>query len=318
MAESVGAGQVRRQGDRRDASLPAAVQRVVHRGMVIAEDDDPLTLLAAARNAPGQRRWLRLRDKGAVQGQTAIAEAIRHGGKILRQLRKEERVIAAEKDLNLPGKAVLLRQLGAKVMVYGECGQLPGETPLDEPISLSPPLSRVSLAAYCHKLNTFADLLLRDYDLQLAYHHHLMMLVEHDDELERFLSHTHDNVGLAFDTGHAFVAGVEIPRVLHKYGHRIRHLHLKDVRPQVLGRLYRENLSFNEAVRAGLFTIPGDGCIDYAPILDFVRDSDYRGWLIIEAEQDPAMAPPLATASRAYAWLAHHLSSPSSSEEYAS
>ena len=214
--------------------------------------------------------------------------------------------------------AQLLRQLGAKVMVYGECGQLPGETPLDEPISLSPPLSRVSLAAYCHKLNTFADLLLRDYDLQLAYHHHLMMLVEHDDELERFLSHTHDNVGLAFDTGHAFVAGVEIPRVLHKYGHRIRHLHLKDVRPQVLGRLYRENLSFNEAVRAGLFTIPGDGCIDYAPILDFVRDSDYRGWLIIEAEQDPAMAPPLATASRAYAWLAHHLSSPSSSEEYAS
>lgn len=183
------------------------------------------------------------------------------------------------------------------------------KTPLDEPISLSPPLSRVSLAAYCHKLNTFADLLLRDYDLQLAYHHHLMMLVEHDDELERFLSHTHDNVGLAFDTGHAFVAGVEIPRVLHKYGHRIRHLHLKDVRPQVLGRLYRENLSFNEAVRAGLFTIPGDGCIDYAPILDFVRDSDYRGWLIIEAEQDPAMAPPLATASRAYAWLAHHLSS---------
>ncbi len=69
-----------------------------------------MTLLAAARNAPGQRRWLRLRDKGAVQGQTAIAEAIRHGGKILRQLRKEERVIAAEKDLNLPGKAVLLRQ----------------------------------------------------------------------------------------------------------------------------------------------------------------------------------------------------------------
>lgn len=151
--------------------------------------------------------------------------------------------------------AQLLRQLGAKVMVYGECGQLPGETPLDEPISLSPPLSRVSLAAYCHKLNTFADLLLRDYDLQLAYHHHLMMLVEHDDELERFLSHSHDNVGLAFDTGHAFVAGVVIPRVLHKYGHRIRHLHLKDVRPQVLGRLYRENLSFNEAVRAGLFTI---------------------------------------------------------------
>ena len=121
-----------------------------------------------------------------------------------------------------------------------------------------------------------------------------MMLVEQRRRAGAVSSQTHDNVGLAFDTGHAFVAGVDIPRVLDKYGHRIRHLHLKDVRPQVLGRLYRENLSFNEAVRAGLFTIPGDGCIDYAPILDFARDSDYRGWLIIEAEQDPAMAPLLA------------------------
>ena len=120
-----------------------------------------------------------------------------------------ERSVEAELEA-VREHAQLLRQLGARVMVYGECGQLPGETPLDEPISLSPPLSRVSLAAYCHKLNTFADLLLRDYGLQLAYHHHLMMLVEHDDELERFLSHTHDNVGLAFDTGHAFVAGVDI------------------------------------------------------------------------------------------------------------
>ncbi|MFS9606013.1 TIM barrel protein, partial [Klebsiella pneumoniae] len=76
---------------------------------------------------------------------------------------------------------------------------------------------------------------------------------------DRFMTHTHDNVGMAIDTAHAFVAGVENPSVLHKYGHRIRHLHLKDVRPLVLGRLYRENLSFNEAVSAGLFTIPGDG-----------------------------------------------------------
>ncbi len=73
------------------------------------------------------------------------------------------------------------------------------------------------------------------------------------------------------------------------------------MRPQVLGRLYRENLSFNEAVRAGLFTIPATAASTMRRSLDFVRDSDYRGWLIIEAEQDPAMAPPLATASRAYA-----------------
>ena len=110
MAEPVGAGQICRQGNDGDARFPTASQRVMHHRMVIAENDDPLTLLAAAHNAPGQGRRLRLRDKGAVQGQTTIAEAIRDGGEILRQLRKKERVIAAEKELNLPGKAVLLRQ----------------------------------------------------------------------------------------------------------------------------------------------------------------------------------------------------------------
>ena len=57
-----------------------------------------------------------------------------------------ERSVEAELEA-VREHAQLLRQLGARVMVYGECGQLPGETPLDEPISLSPPLSRVSLAA---------------------------------------------------------------------------------------------------------------------------------------------------------------------------
>lgn len=202
--------------------------------------------------------------------------------------------------------AQLLQQLGANVMVYGECGQLPHDAPLDDPISLSPALSRIDLTAYCNKLNAFADVLLLDFGLKLAYHHHLMMLVEHDDEVQAFLAQTQDNVGLVLDSGHAFAAGVDMASVLEKYGHRICHIHLKDVRPHVLQRLYGEDLSFNDAVRAGLFTVPGDGGIDYAPLIRFVESSGYRGWLIVEAEQDPATAPPLATASRAFKWVSEH------------
>lgn len=202
--------------------------------------------------------------------------------------------------------ATLLQRLGAGVMVYGECGHQPGESPLDEPISLSPPLDRIDLTLYCNKMNAFADTLLRDYGLKLAYHHHLMMLVEHDDELQAFLIQTQDNVGLVFDSGHAHAAGINMQSALDKYGHRICHIHLKDVRSAVLKRLYDEDLSFNEAVRTGLFTVPGEGEIDYTPLINFVKTSGYQGWLIVEAEQDPALAPPVPTIRRAINWVRAH------------
>ncbi|MCU5774766.1 myo-inosose-2 dehydratase [Erwiniaceae bacterium BAC15a-03b] len=226
--------------------------------------------------------------------------------------RSVEEEIAAVRD-----HANLLRQLGAKVMVYGECGQLPGITPLDEPISRSPALSSIDLARYAARVNAFADVLLRDYGLKIAYHHHLMMLVEHDDELESFMQHTSHNVGLVLDSGHGYAGGVDIARVLQKYGSRIVHIHLKDVRPAILQRVYQQDLSFNDAVRAGLFTVPGEGCIDYAPIIEFVSHSGYQGWLIVEAEQDPQQAPPLATATRAAHWVSQQFHLPHSIKEIA-
>ncbi|KAB8312866.1 myo-inosose-2 dehydratase [Erwinia endophytica] len=199
--------------------------------------------------------------------------------------------------------AHLLQALGVKVMVYGECGRMPGEAPLDQPMSLSPPLSLLDLSDYASKMNAFSAALQREYGLQLAYHHHLMMLVERHGELQDFLAHTDDCVGLVLDTGHAFAGGVEITTLLKEYGRRIVHIHLKDVRPEVLQRVHDEDLSFNEAVRAGLFTIPGEGAIDYAPLIEFVENSGYQGWLIIEAEQDPQQAEPFTTVCRAFRWL---------------
>ncbi|MEQ4532466.1 MAG: myo-inosose-2 dehydratase [Mixta sp.] len=203
--------------------------------------------------------------------------------------------------------ASLLHKLGANVMVYGECGKMPGDAPLDQPLSLSPSLQSVDLPAYASRLNALADILLRDYQLQLAYHPHLMMLVERQAELDAFLAATSDNVGLVLDSGHACAAGVDMASVLDNAGHRIRHIHLKDVRPAILARIAAEDLSFNQAVRLGLFTVPGDGCIDYAPLIHFIQQGNYQGWLIVEAEQDPALAPPLATVTRAARWVRQHI-----------
>jgi inosose dehydratase len=187
-------------------------------------------------------------------------------------------------------------------MVYGECGKMPGSNPLDEPLSLSPVLNCVDIDDYARKVSEFANILLREFGLKLAYHHHLMMLVEQHDELHVFLAKTSDNVGLVLDSGHAFAGGVNLAQTIERFGHRVVHIHLKDVRPDVLRQVQQDDLSFNDAVRAGLFTVPGEGCIDYAPLIEFVANSGYQGWLIVEAEQDPQKEEPFAAVSRAFRW----------------
>lgn len=208
----------------------------------------------------------------------------------------------AEEVAAVQPHAALLKALGANVMVYGECGKMPGSNPLDEPLSLSPVLSCVNIDDYARKVSEFANILLREFGLKLAYHHHLMMLVEQHDELQEFLAKTSDNVGLVLDSGHAFAGGVNLAQTIERFGHRVVHIHLKDVRPDVLRQVQQDDVSFNDAVRAGLFTVPGEGCIDYAPLIEFVATSGYRGWLIVEAEQDPQKEEPFAAVSRAFRW----------------
>ncbi|MBN5402186.1 myo-inosose-2 dehydratase [Serratia marcescens] len=199
--------------------------------------------------------------------------------------------------------ALLLKSLGAKVMVYGECGGMPGSAPLDEPLSLSPTLENISLEQYAQRVNNLAASLQKIYGLRLAYHHHLMMVVETNDELKAFLEATDDLVGIVLDCGHATVAGVDIGWVLEKYGNRVAHIHMKDVRGDVLDNVINNDMSFNDAVRTGLFTVPGDGIVNYIPVINFLKNSNYKGWIIIEAEQDPEKAPPLETVKKVRAWV---------------
>ncbi len=196
----------------------------------------------------------------------------------------------------------LLKDCGSEVLVYGECGLMTGASPWDEPLSKRPDLKEIEFSAYAGKLGEFA-IRLKETGVTLAYHHHLKMLVERAEEIDAFCESTQEEVGLLLDTGHAYAAGADYAEILRKFGSRVVHIHLKDVRRDVLERARKNDWSFNSAVREGMFTVPGDGDIDFSAIGEFIRASGYRGWVVVEAEQDPAKAAPKLYAEKAYHFI---------------
>ena len=192
----------------------------------------------------------------------------------------------------------LLQGCGNSVLVYGEEGKTP-EHFLDVPMSQSPKLKSIDLPSYAKKVGQFSARL-KEQGITFAYHHHLMMLVEKADEIAAFCDATDDSVGLLLDTGHATAAGADYAEIIRRFGSRIVHIHLKDVRRNVLKRILESDASFNSGVREGYFTVPGDGDVDFSELGKFVRNSGYRGWVIVEAEQDPAKATPKVYAEKAY------------------
>ncbi|NIF21671.1 myo-inosose-2 dehydratase [Candidatus Pantoea multigeneris] len=198
--------------------------------------------------------------------------------------------------------ATLLQKTGSQVMVYGECAAM-ADNALDVPMSRRRRLNPEQMAAYGARLTKFASKLAQRYGLALAYHHHLMMVVETQDEIRQLMAATGDEVGLLLDTGHALTGGFSYVDLITEFGPRIKHIHLKDVRTPILDTVRSNDLSFNEAVRAGMFSIPGDGAIDFLPLVEFINDSGYAGWVVVEAEQDPSLERPEITVARARDWL---------------
>ena len=196
----------------------------------------------------------------------------------------------------------LLKDCGSRVLVYAECGLMTRTSPWDEPLSKRPTLKQIELSTWAQKLAEFATML-KQTGITLAYHYHLKMLVERAEEIDAFCEATPEEVGLLLDTGHAYAAGADYTEILRKCGSRVVHIHLKDVRRDVLERARKNDWSFNSAVREGMFTVPGDGNIDFSALGEFIRTSGYRGWLLVEAEQDPAKAPPKLYAEKAYHFI---------------
>ncbi|NMO96698.1 myo-inosose-2 dehydratase [Paenibacillus lemnae] len=142
------------------------------------------------------------------------------------------------------------------------------------------------------------------YGMKLAYHHHGGTVVEQPTEIDRLMSMTDPAlVHLLYDTGHAYYGGSDPLELLRKHYERIAYIHLKDIRLDVLELAHRDSCDFVSCIRRGVFTVPGDGCIDFAPIMAELEQRGYSGWAMLEGEQDPALHPAREYAERALAYL---------------
>jgi len=218
-----------------------------------------------------------------------------HSGRLARGTVADE-IAAVEAHLNL------LAANGAQVMVYGEVADSIQGRP--EPLSRRPRFATgAEWSAYGERLTAFARHLLGR-GLRLAYHHHMGAYVESADDVDHLLRVTGPEVGLLHDTGHATFAGGDAPTELRKHVARVCHVHCKDVRPAVARMARNRGWSFLDAVLNGAFSTPGEGGVDFAAIVGILREAGYRGWLVVEGEQDPAVAPAYRYADMAYRLLA--------------
>jgi inosose dehydratase len=211
-----------------------------------------------------------------------------------------ERSVAEELVAIEPHRA-LLAAMGSAVLVYAETsGGIAGDR--TRPLSRRPSLPNGHWRDFGIHLTELADRL-AERGIRLAYHHHMGTVVETAAEIDRLMASTGGSVGLLLDTGHLAFAGADPIDIAWRHGLRISHVHCKDVRPDVLARARAADQSFLDSVIDGVFTVPGDGAIDFVAVLGALKAANYRGWLVVEAEQDPAKAPPLVYARRGFAYL---------------
>lgn len=189
-----------------------------------------------------------------------------------------------------------------KAVVYGEvAASIQGD--MNRPLRERPRFADgAAWQAYAKKLDAFGAHLTATYGVTLAYHHHMGAYIESPDDIDMLMRLTDPaSVGLLFDTGHAYYGGAADPvTLLKKHAARVVHVHCKDVRPAVIAKARNDGWSFLRGVLAGTFTVPGDGVIDYDAVLDTLHAAGYQGWLVVEAEQDPAVAPSYAYAKKGH------------------
>lgn len=195
-------------------------------------------------------------------------------------------------------KAVGADTIGASEQSYSIQGQM--HTPVFECKYVMVQKEWERFAKGMNRLGEIADSM----GMKLVYHHHMGTVVQTAAEIDKMMDMTDpDKFSLLFDSGHLAYCGEDYVEVLKKHVKRVKHVHLKDIRPDVVKKVKDEKLSFLQGVRAGAFTVPGDGCIDFAPIFDILDAAGYKGWMIVEAEQDPAKADPLEYALKAREYI---------------
>ena len=198
----------------------------------------------------------------------------------------------------------LLKAMGCGVLVFAETSNaIHGDRSV--PLDKRPRLAGSEWAEFGRRVTAVGDAVLAE-GVRLVYHHHMGTIVESEADIDTLMQATGPSVHLLLDTGHATFAGIDPGAVASRYRERISHFHAKDVRRDVMERARRERLSFLDAVIAGVFTVPGDGCVDYPAVLNELPG--YSGWAVVEAEQDPDKAPPLTYARMGCRNLRRYLS----------
>ena len=207
-----------------------------------------------------------------------------YGANLLKNSVKEELSVMKE-------QLDLFKECDAPCIVFAEVsGSIQGEA--KTPLSKRPILNKEEWKTFYYKINEISKYM-EDSDMPLAYHHHMGTVVQSQEDTERLIDNTSDTVRLLIDTGHMMFAGGDFVKIAKDYSSRLHHIHCKDIRKDVLENSLKNDLSFIDAFFAGAFTVPGDGCINYETFLKLLKDFNYNGWLVVEAEQDPRKANPL-------------------------
>lgn len=199
-------------------------------------------------------------------------------------------------------KCKFLKSMGAKVIGVSE--QTYSIQGADKPVfEQKYVLNDKEWQALCEGLNKLGEKA-KAYGILMTFHHHMGTVVQNEEEIDRLMQGTDsDKVYLLFDSGHLAYCGEDYMSVLNKYVSRIKHVHLKDIRPEVVKKIKENSGSFLDGVRLGTFTVPGDGVVDFESIFKVLAKSNYEGWLLVEAEQDPAIANPLDYAIKARKYI---------------
>jgi inosose dehydratase len=211
--------------------------------------------------------------------------------------RCDEKDVSAEMDAIGP-HLQLLKDMGSAHVVYADTSR-GRHGAIWDPISKRPALQAEEWPTYGRKLTQLAERM-ADFGVRMAFHHHMGTIIETDAEVGLLMKHTGEAVGLLYDTGHSTFSGGNPLQLIKDNVKRVVHVHCKDVRKPMLEKARAEDMSFMAAVLEGIFTVPGDGFLDYASILRVLAEANYSGWLVVEAEQDPRKAHPLTYATMGF------------------
>ena len=199
-------------------------------------------------------------------------------------------------------KVSFLKEANAEVINIAEfSGSVHSD--INKSLASRPTLSDSDWELLIGALNMAGDIC-NNYGIRLAYHHHMGTCIQNDEEIKKLLQSTDPScVNLCVDTGHLYYAGIDPMKFIENNMKRIEHVHFKDVRKEEFKKYDSSSDSFLNTVLSGIFTVPGDGCIDFSSIVKILQQNHYKGWIIVEAEQDPEKADPLHYAISARNYL---------------